>query len=253
VELKLELRGFLLGTLGAVALGLGAPALPARLAFSACLVLTKLSTQGFELGELVHSISRVPTFARGLARDLDGYALWWEDLEPSLHIMVVRRAPSASVLTDTKTHAEREIYLPDVVLDALAQHQEGRITEQHPGLSNGLVFPTSHCRVRGTSTLAKPLNLAAEHAGITQHVTPQVSRRTFNTLMLAAGADKIVLRSQMGHSSAPMTQRYAGVRLESKAEAVEKIFQLVSVDILEKEGVHSKDIEADKKKGRTAY
>lgn len=74
MELELELRGFLLGTIGAVALGLGAPALLGGISFSAHLVLAQLPAKRLEPGEFLGSVSHGPTFARGLARDLDGLA-----------------------------------------------------------------------------------------------------------------------------------------------------------------------------------
>ena len=73
---------------------------------------------------------------------------------------------------------------------------------------------------RASSSLYKPLTLAAEAAKTDVRVTPQVLRRTFNTLMTHAGVDRIVLRSQMGHSSEEMTRRYAGVDIEDKHAAV---------------------------------
>ena len=55
---------------------------------------------------------------------------------------------------------------------------------------------------------------------------PQVLRRTFNTLMVEAGVDRIVLRSQMGHCSEEMTERYAGVSVEAKLAAVRRLENL---------------------------
>lgn len=86
-----------------------------------------------------------------------------------------------------------------------------------------LVFPSRTGTLREPSSLYKPLADAAEKAGIAQHVTSQVLRRTFNTLMLAAGVDRTVLRAQMGHCSEEMTERYAGVSIEAKRAAVELI------------------------------
>ena len=57
-------------------------------------------------------------------------------------------------------------------------------------------------------------------------VTVKAPERAFSLrlrLMLAAGVDRIVLRSQMGHCSEEMTERYAGVDPELKREAVELI------------------------------
>ena len=44
--------------------------------------------------------------------------------------------------------------------------------------------------------------------------------------MLQAGVDRIVLRSQMGHCSEEMTERYAGVSVEAKLAAVRRLENL---------------------------
>lgn len=48
-------------------------------------------------------------------------------------------------------------------------------------------------------------------------------RRSLNTMMLAEGVDRITLRAIMGHASEEMTQRYAGIGDEAKAEAIERV------------------------------
>lgn len=151
------------------------------------------------------------------------YALTWEDVDLERQSLQVRRSVSMGELTETtKTHAGREVYLPQLVADQLQEHRREMIRTQHRGLASGLVFPSNTGGVRGASSLLKPLAGAAERAGIEQHVSPQVLRRTFNTLMVSQGVDRVVLRAQMGHSSEEMTRRYAGVRLESKRDAVEQ-------------------------------
>lgn len=84
-----------------------------------------------------------------------------------------------------------------------------------------LVFPSRSGGFRTPESLHAPLAVAAAKAGIEQRVTAQVLRRTFNTLLLRAGIDRTVLRSQMGHCSEAMTERYAGVSIDAKREAVE--------------------------------
>ncbi|MCB9529326.1 MAG: tyrosine-type recombinase/integrase [Myxococcales bacterium] len=86
-----------------------------------------------------------------------------------------------------------------------------------------LVFPSRVGTYRGPEALLKPLAEAAQRARVGQRVTSQVLRRTFNTLMLKAGVDRTVVRSQMGHCSEAMTSRYAGVSVKEKREAVERL------------------------------
>ncbi|MSQ82169.1 MAG: hypothetical protein EXR77_04520 [Myxococcales bacterium] len=64
---------------------------------------------------------------------------------------------------------------------------------------------------------------AAKSVGIQQKVTPQVLRRTWNTLMALAGADRFTIRAIMGHSSEQMTERYSGVSTATKLAAVRSI------------------------------
>ena len=66
--------------------------------------------------------------------------------------------------------------------------------------------------------------LAAEAAKLDQVVSPQVLRRGFNTALLRAGVDRIVLRSILGHCSEEMTARYAGVDSADKKAAILKVF-----------------------------
>lgn len=151
------------------------------------------------------------------------WALRWEDLEDdTLH---VRRTVSQGQIRDTtKTGFEREVYAPGVVIDALAWHRERMIRRQHRGLASGLIFPSDEGTPRRPGCLRKALEQAATGAQLSKHVTPQVLRRTFNTLAIAAGIDRIVLRSQMGHCDEEMTERYAGVGMDLKRAAVVQIF-----------------------------
>ena len=47
--------------------------------------------------------------------------------------------------------------------------------------------------------------------------------------MIQAGVDRIVLRSQMGHSSEEMTRRYAGVNISAKQHALRRLIRMTKV------------------------
>ena len=109
------------------------------------------------------------------------------------------------------------------VIDAaiLKAHRFKQLSSRDPALRNNLLFGSTTGRTnfktgttteaespRCTSVLVDPLAEAAKSAGIQQKVTPQVLRRTWNTLMALAGADRIAIRAIMGHSSEQMTERY---------------------------------------------
>ena len=93
--------------------------------------------------------------------------------------------------------------------------------EQRPGLEKGIVFPSTKGTYRYGSSIKKPLKQVCEHLGFEIRATPQVLRRTWNTLLLKAGVDRITIRSQMGHASETMTAHYAGVRHDQKQQAVD--------------------------------
>jgi integrase len=128
-------------------------------------------------------------------------------------------------VTPTKTGAPREVALTYSLVTLLRDHRRRLIEGQHIGLSSGLVFPSRVGSHRFPNSLEKVFKKAATATEIAFRVTPQVLRRTFNTLMVQAGVDRIVLRSQMGHCSEEMTERYAGVGIESKREAVARLHQ----------------------------
>lgn len=152
------------------------------------------------------------------------YGLHWEDISDEM--LTVRHSASAGTLTDTKTHSPRQVYLPPELQEALFVHRQKLIATQHPGLSSGLVFPSNQGTPRHPAYLTKLLKEAAGICGIDVNVTPQVLRRTYNTLLVAAGVDRIVLRAQMGHTTEAMTERYAGVPLAQKKAAHLKVFKM---------------------------
>lgn len=153
------------------------------------------------------------------------YGLSWEDIDDVAQVLHVRASFSKGHLTRPKTGDGREVYLPAPVVDALRAHRERLIREQHPGLAEGIVFPSEVGTRREAASLYKALDLCAEALDTDIRVRPQVLRRTYNTLLVRAGVDRIVLRSQMGHASERMTSRYAGVDLADKRAAWEALMQ----------------------------
>lgn len=177
-----------------------------------------------ELGALVaatleHQPARyaeVVTLAYTGMRSGELYGLAWDAIDFTTGRIEIRQAVSNRVLVSTtKTGSPRETYAPDVVLEALRSRPR----------THDLVFPSDEGTPRGGDTLRRTLDIAAEKAGVEIRVTPQVLRRTFNTLLVELGVDRIVQRAMMGHTTEQMTERYSGVRLDQKRAAVLRLIE----------------------------
>ena len=154
------------------------------------------------------------------------FVLEWDDIDQEKGLIHVRRSVWRGQVSDPKTNDPRDVALTEEMGDVLREHRLSLIAAQHPGLETSLVFPADNGAYRTPSCLHKPLAKAATKASIDVKVAPHVLRRTFNTLMVHAGVDRIVLRSQMGHCSEEMTQRYSGVSGNAKREAVMQLVEL---------------------------
>lgn len=152
------------------------------------------------------------------------WALHWDALELDANkggrIHVRASVQNRHELGRTKTKAAREVPIPGWVCAILQEHRRSMIADQAPGVGQGIVFPSREGEYRIRGSLRKALEGACKSARLEQKVTPQVLRRTFNTLMVAAGVDRIVLRAMMGHCSEEMTAHYAGVDLRHKTQAL---------------------------------
>lgn len=188
-----------------------------------------------ELGALLEAVQvhypdrhvEAMCLAFGGMRPGELYALRWQDVDAPRRTLRIRRSVAASEVNGTKTGTPRDVVVPQVLLDHLEEHRREMIREQHPGLSRGLVFPPRRGMFRSKKALAVQLAECGRVAGVEAHVTPLVLRRTFNTLLVAAGVDRLVLRSQIGHTSEAMTAKYAGIRHEDKAAAAETLEAMV--------------------------
>lgn len=181
-----------------------------------------------QLGQLLHAASiycpqrhtEILVLAYTGMRVGELYGLKWADLDARAEQITVRRSCTDGVVSLPKTGESRTVYAPPVVLEALEVHRLDQLAAQHPGLADGWIFPATTGGPRDGASLREPLALASEGAQLPIKVGPQILRRTFNTLLVGAGVDRITLRSQMGHSSEQMTARYAGTPIEDKRRAV---------------------------------
>lgn len=100
------------------------------------------------------------------------------------------------VETGTKTHQSRGVPLPQLVVDMLAQHIQGRSPDD-------LVFPYHDGTWTPRDWFALRLDRAATEAKLTD-VTPHVLRHTAGSLALASGASVVTVQKLLGHLS-PIT------------------------------------------------
>lgn len=174
--------------------------------------------------------AEVLTLAHTGMRPGELYALRWEDVDLSGRCISVRRSVYRGEVNTTKTDAPREVPITSEVVEALEEHRRQQIANQHLGLREGIVFPADTGLWRYPSTIRKPMRIVARHLDEDQRVTPQVLRRTFITLLVASGIDLITIWSIVGHSSMAMTQRYSGVRMETKHSALSKLSSISDED-----------------------
>lgn len=171
------------------------------------------------------------TLAYSGLRIAELYALQWGDVDAERGVLLVQRTISKGQLTDTtKTGDSRVVAVPELVIETLQAHRTEMIRGQHRGLSSGLIFPSNAGTPRTNSSLTKPVRAAAKAAKLDIIPSPQVLRRTYNTLMLREGVNETVLRSQMGHCSQAMTARYMGVSDEDKHAIHRKVFKIGGVE-----------------------
>ena len=77
-----------------------------------------------------------------------------------------------------------------------------------------------------TSSVERTINKWAQVSGIKKHVTFHVSRHTFATLSLTAGADLYTTSKLLGHTNVSTTQIYAKIIDSKKDEAVNAVSSL---------------------------
>ncbi len=155
------------------------------------------------------------------------YALTWGDID--LTEKVIHQTRSVGKLQDVndpKTGSARDIALTDRMVALLHAHRQTLLREQHRGLHSGLVFPSVSGEHRLASALFKTLRLAGAVAKLPVKVGPKTLRKTFITLAALQGSDRLAIRSNVGHCSEEMTERYAWVSPDEKRKVVEGIEQM---------------------------
>lgn len=146
------------------------------------------------------------------------YGLKWEDVDVERGVIHIRRSSTREgVRETTKTGHGRTVPLTPKVGEELMRHKQQLHDQDSLGYAaHDLVFPSLAGGVRSSSRLHKPLAAASALLEMEMSVTPQMIRRSFNTILLHAGVNEVVLRAMMGHASQEMTALYMGVEMEDK-------------------------------------
>ncbi len=154
-------------------------------------------------------------------------ALRWEDIDLDTGVVRPRltqyRGKVSRIGRKTKKKAPKSIPLCKQLVVMLADHRRWLVGEQHPGLAEGWVFPRPNGKVYYSGDLGPKVKKAMTTAGITKRFTPHGLRRSFNNLARQEGADAIVIRSIMGHSTAEMTEHYSHVPIGEKRGCIDKV------------------------------
>jgi integrase/recombinase XerD len=117
-------------------------------------------------------------------------------------------------IVQSKGDKDRQVKLPDTVLDLLRDYWCKRSTEHDADFQpeQRYLFPgRSPYRPLTTRQLNRLFHQAADAAGITKPVTVRSLRHSFATHLLEAGVDIRVIQALLGHSSLVSTSRYTRV------------------------------------------
>lgn len=157
-----------------------------------------------------YSILLVVMAFTGMRRG-EAIALRWEDVDLTQRVATVARS---AVCVDGEWHVDtpksgkpRRVGLVEVLVEQLREWRRTMVRGQHPGLKSGLVCPAptgGFASLRGVRQACERASKAAE---LDIEVTPQVLRRSYNSIALPC-ADRLVLQATMGHMDDAMTSHY---------------------------------------------
>ena len=152
------------------------------------------------------------------------YGLRWGDVNTDGEVIHIKRSHSKGVVTDGgKTGEGRSPYMHPMVATALHAHKKRLIRRKLGWGEDDWVFPGRFGGARTAGSLRKAFVTLSTGIELDFVITPSVLRRTFNTLLQAEQVDKLVMWSQLGHSSDAMTAHYTHVTHERKRDAVLRV------------------------------
>lgn len=139
----------------------------------------------------------------------EAQGLCWDkvDLEAGeLHL--VRRWTGVGLESGTKTNPGRLVPIHPRLARVLRDHQRWLLAMGLPAMGLSLCFP-GYAKGRPLARASLQRILTAECKVLDlPRVTPHDFRHTFNTLMVRAGVDRLLIREMIGHLDEGMTEHY---------------------------------------------
>lgn len=164
----------------------------------------------------------------------EGLALEWSAVDLEQQMIQVERSVAYTraggwKVTTPKAGKVRRVALAQPLLAILKTHRE--MLKRKSRLPVGLVCQASTGNYLQPTRVRSRLKEASKRAGLEIRVTPQVLRRSWNTLALSAEVDRVLVQAQIGHTTDKMSSHYLGVRDETLRASVERMWDLgVGVD-----------------------
>lgn len=119
----------------------------------------------------------------------------------------------------TKSGSGRVVGLPPRLVETLKTHRA-----ECPGVGEALVWRTSKGKPVRKVYVYRTFDSAAKALKLDIKLRPQVFRRTYNSLGLSLGLDKVLLQGLLGHAGDEMTAHYHGLRPETAARAAMEVW-----------------------------
>jgi integrase len=152
----------------------------------------------------------------------------WSDLDRERRTLTVERSHNRKRLKLPKTaRGIRTVALLEEVVTVLDEHRARLVREQHPGLASDLMFPNAKGTLLvNTASVNRATRLVLRDLRMEKRRLFHGLRHTANALFVRAAGGAVV-RAQMGHAAARMTEHYDTAWLSEQQAMVRGAFTAV--------------------------